>query len=419
MPLPSSLIRNQQKNFLRLLTRLRPHIRADRALPARIQSLLAQNRSYGARDRRLYRELLYTAIRYWPWIEPRLDKKPEVAMRFVAWLAADTPVTHEFRAALIDGMPPLPATVAARAEFLRVEGAPLPLWFRLHGPTLFSPPQLEAVLSRAPLWLRLQTPDPQAVFDEFAEHEWKWRRTAVLPGAIELLADIDLTKTRSYQDGLIEIQDLGSQLILESIGIDPGSRWLDACAGAGGKTLQLAALTGPRGHVDAHDIRADALRELRVRAARAGLRNIAVLNSPNGQTYDGVLVDAPCSGSGTWRRAPHLKWSTQPEHVEKAAQASSPCSTSLRPACAPVAASSTPPVRSAAGKTRTSSFLFLPRTASSPPRTSRAPSARSPTAAASPSCPRCTTPTAFSSLRSAGSDDFSIAATRFAATMTA
>src|SRR5580700_2292529 len=335
MPLPSSLIRNQQKNFLRLLIRLRPHIRVDRALPARIQSLLSQNRAFGARDRRLYRELLYTSIRYWPWIEPRLDKKPEVAMRSVAWLAADTPVTHEFRTSLIDGMPPLPATIAARAECLRVDGAPLPLWFRLHGPTLFSSPQLEAMLSRAPLWLRLQTSDPQPIFEEFSEHEWKWRRTAVVPGAIELLADTDVAKTRSYQNGLIEIQDLGSQLILEAIGIDPGSRWLDACAGAGGKTLQLAALSGPRGHVAARDIRADALRELRARAARAGLTNIAVLSNHDGQTFDGVLVDAPCSGSGTWRRAPHLKWSTTPEHVEKAAQAQLALLNDLAPSVRP------------------------------------------------------------------------------------
>jgi 16S rRNA (cytosine967-C5)-methyltransferase len=175
-------------------------------------------------------------------------------------------------------------------------------------------------MSRAPLWLRLQALDPLPVFDEFAEHEWTWRRTTVLSGAIELLAEADLTKTRSYQSGLIEIQDLGSQLILEAVGIDPGSRWLDACAGAGGKTLQLAALTGPRGLVEANDIRADALRELRARATRAGLKNIAVGNARATQTYDGVLVDAPCSGSGTWRRAPHLKWSTTPEHVEKAAQ---------------------------------------------------------------------------------------------------
>jgi 16S rRNA (cytosine967-C5)-methyltransferase len=321
MPSPSSLIRNQQKNFLRLITRLRPHVRTDRGLPARIQSLLSKNRAFGARDRRLYRELLYTSIRYWPWIEPLLAKKPDTAMRIIAWLAADAPFTHEFRAELTASMPPLPATIAARAEILKAESTPLPLWFRLHCPTLFSSPQIEAIFSRAPLWLRLQTADPQPVFDEFARHEWTWRRTAVLPGAVELLADTDITRTTSYQSGLIEIQDLGSQLILETIGIDPGSRWLDACAGAGGKTLQLATLTGPRGSVEAHDIRADALRELRARTARAGLKNISIAGSTITSTYDGVLVDAPCTGSGTWRRAPHLKWSTTPEQVEEAAQA--------------------------------------------------------------------------------------------------
>jgi len=100
--------------------------------------------------------------------------------------------------------------------------------------------------------------------------------------AIELLAD---TTSRKRAATRRPHRDPGPWLPVdpEAIGIDPGSRWLDACAGAGGKTLQLAALTGPRGHVDAHDIRADALRELRARAARAGLKNIAVLNSPTGR----------------------------------------------------------------------------------------------------------------------------------------
>ncbi|MDE3084636.1 MAG: RsmB/NOP family class I SAM-dependent RNA methyltransferase [Verrucomicrobiota bacterium] len=316
-----SFIRNQQKNFLRLLARLRPHLRTDPALPARLQKLLSQNRTFGARDRRLYRELLYTAIRYWPWLEPRLDKKPDHVARAVAWLAPETPVTHDYRAALVADWPSLPSNILARAEFLKGEGLPLPAWFRAHCPGLFSSPQLEAMLSRAPFWLRLQTPVPQPVFDEFASREWKWRRTAVLPSAIELLTlDADLSKTVSYQSGLIEVQDLGSQLLLETIGVEPGGRWLDACAGAGGKTLQLAFLLGPRGQVEAHDIRADALRELRARSARAGLKNINVLTARPAQPYDGVLVDAPCSGSGTWRRSPHLKWCTTPESVEKAAQ---------------------------------------------------------------------------------------------------
>jgi 16S rRNA (cytosine967-C5)-methyltransferase len=88
---------------------------------------------------------------------------------------------------------------------------------------------------------------------------------------------------------------------------------LDACAGAGGKTLQLADLIGNGGRVDAFDIREKALDELKVRAARAGLVHIRTLPAPPTEMYDGVLLDLPCSGSGTWRRSPHLKWTT-PRH---------------------------------------------------------------------------------------------------------
>src|SRR5205085_9861086 len=101
------------------------------------------------------------------------------------------------------------------------------------------------------------------------------------------------------------VQDLGSQLILASAGIAAGGHWLDTCAGAGGKTLQLADLLGPTGKVDAHDIRPEALAELAARATRAGWEErIDILRHAPTEIYDGVLVDAPCSGSGTWRRAP-------------------------------------------------------------------------------------------------------------------
>jgi 16S rRNA (cytosine967-C5)-methyltransferase len=115
--------------------------------------------------------------------------------------------------------------------------------------------------------------------------------------------------------GTFEIQDLGSQLVLASQEVESGERWLDACAGAGGKTLQLARLVGPGGSVDAYDPRTVALDELSRRVARAGLTNVRVLREPpqgglGVREYDGILVDAPCSGSGTWRRAPQLKWIT-------------------------------------------------------------------------------------------------------------
>ena len=116
------------------------------------------------------------------------------------------------------------------------------------------------------------------------------------------------------------MQDLGSQLLLETLGLGPGGRWLDACAGAGGKTLQLARLVGPTGTVVAHDIRRAALDELGVRAARARLGNVRpTLQPPGAGDFDGVLVDAPCSGSGTWRRSPHLKWTTTPALVTERA----------------------------------------------------------------------------------------------------
>ena len=95
-----SVVRSQQQVCLGLLRQLRPYWRRDAALPARLQRLLAAERRFGARDRRLYRELLYTALRYLPWIEPGLDSDPERAVRLIAWLAAETPATRDFRTEL-------------------------------------------------------------------------------------------------------------------------------------------------------------------------------------------------------------------------------------------------------------------------------------------------------------------------------
>jgi len=198
----------------------------------------------------------------------------------------------------------------------------LPEWFRPHCPAAFESGELDALLARAPLWLRLQITDPDMVFAEFAARGWDWRRSDILPGAVELRGDVDVTGTSAYEQGLVEVQDLGSQMILASVGIEPGGQWLDACAGAGGKTLQLAALLGSSGRVEAHDIRTAALAELELRARRAGssvAAAIKVVDRP-AEAYDGVLVDAPCSGSGTWRRAPHLKWTTTPAQIEAAAR---------------------------------------------------------------------------------------------------
>lgn len=319
-----SVAANQQRTFLRLARALQPHWRRDPGLPARIQTLLA-DRSFGSRDRRLYRELLYTTLRVLPWFEAKLDADPEGAVRLVARRAADLPATAAFRAAWAAGDPE-PAD----------ERDLLPSWFEAHAPELFSEPELACQLRRAPLWLRVAR-EANLLGAEFAGLGWTWTPSEYLPGAWRVHGEADVTRTAGWAAGRCEVQDLGSQLLLETIGVERGARWLDACAGAGGKTLQLATLLGAGGTVDASDIRPTALAELATRAARAGYgcreaagrtcparagtdaATIRILSGTPAETYDGVLVDAPCSGSGTWRRAPHLKWTTTPEQVERAA----------------------------------------------------------------------------------------------------
>ncbi len=314
-----SIAANQQRTLLRLLAHLQPHWRRDAALPARIHTLLARTREFGSRDRRLYRELIYTVLRALPWIEPRLADHPAEAARLIAWLAADTPATRAFKAEFAVGTPPAgPATDL------------LPAWFEAHCPALFAPDEAAAMLRRAPLWLRIRKPDTAGLAAAFAAQGWTVRPADALPGAWQLPPDADVAKSAAHAAGDVELQDLGSQFILASVGVAPGGTWLDACAGAGGKTLHLAELLGPGGAIHAHDVRAAALEELVLRADRAGLsvshhRDVAAririrATAPAaGEQFDGVLVDAPCSGSGTWRRSPHLKWVTTPEAVAASA----------------------------------------------------------------------------------------------------
>lgn len=301
-----SVASSQAQTFLRLVDRLRSRWRTDPGLPRQIQTMLAGERAFGSRDRRLYRELIYTTLRYLPWVEPLLDSDRDAAIRLVATLAAETPATRAFRAEFAAAAPP----TADKTELL-------PAWFREHCPEIFADGELDTQLRRAPLWLRLQADagGRAEALAEFDSRGWHWRLSDVLPGAVQMLDEVDVTPSDAWQSGRIEVQDLGSQLLLETIGITRGDRWLDACAGAGGKSLQLAQLLGPEGLVEAHDIRPAALDELSLRARRAGAHNIRLTSSPAVGKYAGVLVDAPCSGSGTWRRSPHLKWTTTPALV--------------------------------------------------------------------------------------------------------
>jgi 16S rRNA (cytosine967-C5)-methyltransferase len=131
-----------------------------------------------------------------------------------------------------------------------------------------------------------------------------------------------VTRDETYLRGHVELQDEGSQLAALLAGAGPGESVLDLCAGAGGKTLALSAAMGNRGQVHATDADAGQLAPIYERLKRAGTRNVQV--HPPGADLaalagrmDRVVVDAPCSGSGTWRRRPETKWRLTPEAVAR------------------------------------------------------------------------------------------------------
>ena len=141
--------------------------------------------------------------------------------------------------------------------------------------------------------------------------------------ALQLSERQNVFSSEAFKNGMFEVQDASSQLVAEYLDVKPGMKIVDTCAGAGGKTLHLAALTKNKGQIIAMDIYENKLKELTRRARRAGAHNIEprVINGTKDikklhAKADRVLIDAPCSGLGILRRNPDAKWKLQPEFLD-------------------------------------------------------------------------------------------------------
>ncbi|MEM6623403.1 MAG: RsmB/NOP family class I SAM-dependent RNA methyltransferase [Pseudomonadota bacterium] len=173
---------------------------------------------------------------------------------------------------------------------------------------------LAALRLRAPLDLRVNAlkADMATAVSTLAAEGVAVERQGLAPFALRVTSGATrIAQCRAYRTGLVEIQDVASQAVAAMAAPQPGERVLDLCAGAGGKTLAMAAHMAGQGAMDAHDIAPHRMRELLVRAERAGaaVRLVASQDLPAAtQSYDLVMVDAPCSGSGAWRRNPDAKW---------------------------------------------------------------------------------------------------------------
>ncbi len=142
-----------------------------------------------------------------------------------------------------------------------------------------------------------------------------------LSDTLEYTGHDDLFLTPEFHAGEFELQDLNSQAVGFVCAPNPGETWWDACAGEGGKLLHLSALMGNKGLIWASDRAEWRLRKLKRRTARAGVYNYRSVmwdggpRLPTKTKFDGVLVDAPCAGVGTWQRNPHARWTTTPQDV--------------------------------------------------------------------------------------------------------
>ncbi|RJF91399.1 RsmB/NOP family class I SAM-dependent RNA methyltransferase [Sphingomonas cavernae] len=263
----------------------------------------------GSKDRRAVREHVYAAIR-------RSGDRPASGRAAMVGLALE----DDGLAALFDGSAHGPAPIDA--EEMGPPASVVPAWLA-DAIAALGEREGVALLERAPLDLRVNliknTRD--AVLTALPEAT----ATAHARDGIRLPEGFAVESHPLWHDGSIEIQDEGSQLIAEICGAAPGMTVVDLCAGAGGKTLALAAAMAGEGRLIACDTVKSRLDRLPSRAERAGASGIELRLLDGGRELeklvdltgqaDIVMVDAPCSGTGTWRRNPEARWRLTPERL--------------------------------------------------------------------------------------------------------
>jgi 16S rRNA (cytosine967-C5)-methyltransferase len=238
---------------------------------------------------------VFVYFRWLTWLDPKASAQKRLEQALDLQTAFDA-----------DNKSVKPETLAARA---------IPEWLASEMET---PADYLRQLQRNPaLWLRARPGQGAAL----AKSLFAAEVTEKAPDAVRFTGTQDLFKTEQFKTGEFEIQDLGSQFVGLAAAPKPGETWWDACAGEGGKTLHLADLMQNKGLIWSSDRNAKRLDTLKRRAARAKLFNYRTTlwdgsaKLPTKTKFDGILLDAPCSGVGTWQRNPHARWTTTPKDV--------------------------------------------------------------------------------------------------------
>lgn len=287
------------------------------------------HRNMGGRDRRFFAETFYEMVRWWRRLRYaaelpdafEMGKISEADFRQVVttWLLLRDFDLADFRDEGFAG-----SSARVKNRWANAPAGPIAesfpdwLWDKANQELGSDWPQLAHVSNTlAPIFLRvnrLKVPAAE-VIKSLRESQIEVEEVPEHPEALRLVKRANVFQTSAFKQGWFEVQDLGSQSVAPLLQVEPGLRVADACAGAGGKTLHLAAMMGNKGKILALDVHDWKLKELRTRSTRAGadcievrlLDSAKVVKRLHGQ-MDRVLLDVPCSGSGVFRRNPDSKW---------------------------------------------------------------------------------------------------------------
>lgn len=297
-----------------------------------VQRLLRSNKKWGSKDRRFLANTIYEVVRWYRLYYEILGKQPRAEADWwqllgIHWLlqGEELPTWEQF-----EGLDK--EAIQTRYEEVKQNRAivhSIPDWLDILGQKALGEywePCLEASNNTAPLTLRANT--LKTTREELVGHLDKKGVQALLvselPDALEVPKRQKLTQLPSYERGYFEIQDGSSQQVAPFLRPSAGMTVVDACAGAGGKTLHLAALMKDKGKLVALDVEQHKLKELQKRAKRAAIsilntqliKNLATVQALY-NTADRLLLDVPCSGLGTLRRSPQIKWRLQPDFLNE------------------------------------------------------------------------------------------------------
>jgi 16S rRNA (cytosine967-C5)-methyltransferase len=303
-----------------------------------VEQVLKSNKKWGARDRAFIAENTYEIVRWWRLVKyaAEIRKASEEAdfWKIVGTWQLIKPTHLHLESDHI--LPEWPEFENINVETamqryhegleIRKIGESIPDWIDETGELELGKKwdvELTALNQQAPLTIRVNSlKSSQAEVSALFGDE-NCIAVPNVPSAFVLKKRQNILNQEGFKQGFFEVQDAGSQLIAPYLDIRPGMSVIDACAGAGGKTLHVAALLQNEGSILAMDIEDNKLTELKRRASRNGVKNLETMLiesdeviSQLSETADRLLLDVPCSGLGVLRRHPDTKWKLKPEFLE-------------------------------------------------------------------------------------------------------